>query len=181
MRGRSIIASAAIVGLALVGGVAYATIPDSGGVIHTCYSQSNGTWRPIDYPTVKCKSGEIQLDFNQRGVKGDNGDKGDQGPQGLQGIQGPKGDRGDTGAVGPPGISGYEIVEGPTNGLDPLEGFSMEVVCPVGKRVLSGGYWGVGTFVVDKDFPVRNDAWLIAGQTSVFGVITPYAICANVS
>jgi len=42
-------------------------------VIHTCYSQSTGTWRPIDYPTVKCKAGETQLDFNQKGVKGDAG------------------------------------------------------------------------------------------------------------
>jgi hypothetical protein len=52
--------------LAVVGGVAWATIPDSGGVIHTCFSQATGTWRPIDYPTQKCKSGEVQLDVNQK-------------------------------------------------------------------------------------------------------------------
>jgi hypothetical protein len=29
--------------LALEAGIAYATVPDTGGVIHTCYSQSLGT------------------------------------------------------------------------------------------------------------------------------------------
>jgi hypothetical protein len=50
--------------LVLAGGIAYAKIPDSGGVIHRCYSQSLGTWRPIDTeanPPQKCKSGGTQL------------------------------------------------------------------------------------------------------------------------
>jgi hypothetical protein len=53
----------AVGALALAGGVAYATIPDSGGVIHTCFGKGSGTWRPIDYPTKQCKSGETQLDL----------------------------------------------------------------------------------------------------------------------
>ena len=60
----------------VLGGVAYGTIPDRGGVIHSCYSQATGTWRPIDTetsPTQKCKSGEKLLDWNQQGVKGDTG------------------------------------------------------------------------------------------------------------
>ena len=93
---------------ALFGGVAWAAIPDSSGVIHTCYSQSTGTWRPIDYPTQKCKSGETQLDLNQKGPKvdtgpagpkGDPGVKGDTGPAGPKGDSGPQGLKGDAGAV----------------------------------------------------------------------------------
>ena len=32
----------AVVGVVLVGGAAYATIPDSNGVIHGCYQKSDG-------------------------------------------------------------------------------------------------------------------------------------------
>jgi hypothetical protein len=38
-----------IVGALLVaGGIAYATIPDAGGVIHGCYQKNQGTLRVID-------------------------------------------------------------------------------------------------------------------------------------
>ena len=51
----------------LLGGAALATIPSSGGVISTCYSKSNGTWRPIDKEAgAKCKSGETQVDLYSR-------------------------------------------------------------------------------------------------------------------
>ena len=48
MRKRTIAIAAVVVGLALAGGVAYATIPGANGVITSCYSQATGTWRPID-------------------------------------------------------------------------------------------------------------------------------------
>jgi hypothetical protein len=194
----------ALVGAAVAGGVAWATIPDSGGVIHTCYSQSTGTWRPIDYPTARCKSGETLLEFNQKGVKGDTGPqgppgpqggKGDQGPQGLQGlqglqgIQGPKGDKGDTGPAGPPGpsgISGYEVV---TANVD-VGGFgstATEAVCPAGKKVLGGGVWTHHSLVSrSAPTPDLSGSWhgwagavsnpFIDGET-----ITVYAICAFAS
>src|SRR3954462_15603701 len=49
--------------VALVGGAAYASIPDSGGILHTCFSGSKGTWRPVDYPTQKCNAGEQLVDI----------------------------------------------------------------------------------------------------------------------
>jgi hypothetical protein len=49
--------------LALAGSIAYAVIPDSSGVVHTCYSQAVGTWRPIDYPNAQCRKGETLLDL----------------------------------------------------------------------------------------------------------------------
>jgi hypothetical protein len=101
---------------AVAGGVAYATIPDGGGVIHTCYSQSLGTWRPIDYPTQKCKSGETSLDLNQKGPKGDPGPQGPQGttgPAGKDGVAGAQGLQGAPGPQGPPGPNGAPGAPGP--------------------------------------------------------------------
>jgi hypothetical protein len=102
---------AAFVGLMLLAGsVAYATIPDSStGIIHTCYSQSLGTWRPIDTqtsPPQKCKSGEAQLDFNQKGPQGPTGPAGPAGPPGPQGAQGAQGPQGPAGPPGPEGDQG---------------------------------------------------------------------------
>jgi hypothetical protein len=87
-RVRLVILVAIVIALS-VGGIAYASIPDSSGVVHTCYSQAQGTWRPIDYPTQKCKSGETQLDLNQTGPKGPPGPKGDTGQAGPTGPAGP--------------------------------------------------------------------------------------------
>jgi Collagen triple helix repeat (20 copies) len=113
---------------ALVGGIADATIPDSStGIIHTCYSQSLGTWRPIDTqanPPQKCKSGETQLDLNQKGpqgppgpagpqgTKGDPGNPGARGPTGPGGPAGPAGPKGDTGESGPTGARGADGKQG---------------------------------------------------------------------
>ena len=91
------LAVVAFIALALltVGGVAYATIPGSGGVIHGCYSNLTGSLSVID--TAKgqtCKKAtETALDWNQTG------------PQGPQGIQGPQGPQGDPGPQGPSGSS----------------------------------------------------------------------------
>jgi len=197
---------AAIVGAVVatvVGGIAWAAIPDTGGVIHTCYSQSTGTWRPIDYPAVKCKNGETPLDFNQTGVKGDpgpqgpKGDKGDKGEQGIQGLQGIAGTAGKDGAdgqdgapgapgqpgpqgpPGPAGVSGYEVVSQSV----PVVGFgntATDAGCPAGKKVLGGGVW-TNHSLISRSAPFGN-AWagavnnpFIDGET-----ITVYAICANV-
>jgi hypothetical protein len=64
MRWKLIIAATLSVAmLALAGSIAYAVIPDSSGVIHTCYSQAVGTWRPIDYPSEQCRRNETLLDL----------------------------------------------------------------------------------------------------------------------
>jgi hypothetical protein len=86
------------VGLALAGGVAYATIPDSGGVIHACRLKGIGTLRAIDSDAgQKCSGLETELDWNQRG------------PQGPAGPQGPKGDKGDPGERGPSDITQWQV------------------------------------------------------------------------
>lgn len=115
---KAVLAAGAVVVAAGAAGVALATIPDSGGVIHTCYSQAVGTWRPIDFPTQHCRRGETQLDFNQRGAQGPPGPQGPAGPAGPQGApgptgpQGPAGDEGPAGPQGPPGpaVGGHLFV-----------------------------------------------------------------------
>jgi hypothetical protein len=103
-----------IIALAVaLGGAAYANIPDSNGVVHSCY-QVNGqgqvdggaTLRLID-PTnggdggTACKKNEKALNFNQTGPTGAQGTTGASGSQGPTGGQGPTGDQGPTGPAGP--------------------------------------------------------------------------------
>jgi hypothetical protein len=52
-----------------LGGVAYATIPDSNGTIHGCYQKNNGTLRVVDNGAT-CRNSERALDWNQQGRPG---------------------------------------------------------------------------------------------------------------
>jgi hypothetical protein len=58
------LAVAAATALMAAGGLAYAAIPDAGGVIHSCYTKSSGAWRVIDTGLGQaCKSNEAALDL----------------------------------------------------------------------------------------------------------------------
>lgn len=70
-------------------------IPDSNGVIHGCYSKSNGSLRVTD---SSCAKGEKALSWNQRGPRGA------EGAQGAEGSPGPQGPKGDPGPQGPMGV-----------------------------------------------------------------------------
>jgi hypothetical protein len=100
------VAAMAVAAALVVGGVAYATIPDSGGVIHGCYARSGGALRVIDAGVTNCKTGETSLDWNLQGQQGPVGPKGDTGAQGTAGPQGPQGPTGPQGPAGPQGPSG---------------------------------------------------------------------------
>lgn len=85
--------------LMVAGGIAYATIPDSGGVIHGCYEKAWGTLRVIDTGKPQtCSKFETPLNWSQTGP---------QGSQGPQGIQGPKGPTGPTGPSDVWTVDGY--------------------------------------------------------------------------
>lgn len=84
-------------------GIVVATIPDSGGVIHACYSRSGGTLRVIDNSVTNCKQGETSLSWNMQGAAGPSGP---QGPTGPAGADGDDGAPGATGPQGPPGPAG---------------------------------------------------------------------------
>jgi hypothetical protein len=63
-----ILITIAAAALALAGGVAYAIIPDSQGVIHACYKTENGQLRVVDGDG--CTPSETPLSWNQTGPPG---------------------------------------------------------------------------------------------------------------
>ena len=158
MRWRDL-AAAAIGGLvcALAGGVAWATIPDSGGTVNGCFQKVHGTLRVIDTATEACSSAELPISWNQKGPKGDPGPRGLPGEPGPKGDRGAKGDPGDAGAQGPPGspgpagkdgISGQNGSAGPPgkdgadgkDGKDGKDGVSVtSAVEPAGLNCATGG------------------------------------------
>jgi hypothetical protein len=71
--------------IALAGAVAYATFPDSGGIIHGCYNTTNGQLRIIDPSAGQtCKVPEAPLDWSQVGPAGATG------ATGATGVTGPQ-------------------------------------------------------------------------------------------
>ncbi len=106
---RSRLASASLISsvlLVVAGIVAFASIPDSAGVINGCYATKTGALRVIDSPTQSCAKGEIALSWNQVG------------PQGLQGIQGIQGIPGTNGINGKGGADGTSVASAPANPLN---------------------------------------------------------------
>src|SRR5205809_871138 len=112
-----------IIGALLVlGGVAYASIPDASGVIHGCYSSTSGALRVIDTALgqVCSAAAEKALNWNQTGPTGPTGSTGSTGPQGPKGntgATGPQGPKGDTGATGANGATGAQGPIGPTGAI----------------------------------------------------------------
>ena len=91
------------VGAFAVGGVAFAAIPDSGGVIHGCYLKNVGLLRVIDTTKDHCTSLETAIQWSQTEPQGPIGPAG---PKGATGLPGPAGNPGGTGAAGPAGPAG---------------------------------------------------------------------------
>jgi hypothetical protein len=60
------------------GGVAFAAIPDSAGVIHSCYANDSGLLRVYDSanPGRPCDNTETALSWNQKGAPGPQGPRG---------------------------------------------------------------------------------------------------------
>jgi collagen triple helix repeat protein len=112
---------------AVLGGVAWAAIPDQGGTIHGCYQTTTGllqpkvgTLRVIDPSSGQaCQAGESALSFSQTGPVGPVGPKGATGPVGPKGDTGAVGPKGDTGAVGPKGDTGAVGPKGDTGPAGP--------------------------------------------------------------
>ena len=74
--GKAIAAVAVVVGGAA--GVAYASIPDEGGVIHACYANKDGVLRIIDPEMgATCTSKETPVSWSQAGPAGPPGPSGD--------------------------------------------------------------------------------------------------------
>jgi len=160
---------AVVVGLA-VGGIAYASIPDSHGVIHGCY-QNGGNLRVIDSSTGSCRPSEVALNWNQTGPTGE---------------RGPTGGRGPTGSTG---ISGYQVVT-VNSASDTTDYKTVTAVCPTGKQILGGGagvFWQYGAPTPHPKLIssfIYNSGWYGEADDGGAGAvwyIQAQAICANVN
>lgn len=149
--------------LVVAGTAAFASIPDSAGVIHACYDHSGGSLRVIDNSVTNCKSSETAVSWNTtgatgptgatgaQGLKGDTGATGAAGATGATGATGPQGLKGDTGAQGIKGDTGATGAQGPAgsagpagkdglNGTNGTNGTSVTSVAePPGANCANGG------------------------------------------
>jgi hypothetical protein len=128
LRGSRLVVALVAFGVAVgIGGIAYATIPSSGGVYTACELKGIGTIRLID-PSLgnhsymgHCTSLETQIAWNQTGVTGPAGaaSSGKTGPTGPTGSSGTNGSNGATGPSGPQGPAGEQGATGPSGPQGP--------------------------------------------------------------
>src|SRR5882672_5639517 len=89
MNKRAMIGILAVAVLAIAAGVAYATVPDSNGVINACYKTQNGQLRVID--SGSCHPSETSLSWSQTGPAGPPGPAGDDSTKTVAGAVNPDG------------------------------------------------------------------------------------------
>ena len=166
----------AVAGLAL-GGIAYASIPDSSGTIHGCYKK-NGDLYVIDDAQGACKNNESALSWNEQGPQGL------QGPPGEPGAKGDKGDKGDTGrGIGTQYTRTVLIVVQPG-----MPGF-VDATCDTGDLLLSGGFGATPNVAVTVSEPERiaGPNIFVGWATSATntgttpGTLSAEAFCADVT
>ena len=152
---RKPVAAATLAFLAIAAGIAYAAIPDSGGVIHGCYQKNNGQLRVIDTEAGQtCMLSETSLDFNRTGPQGI------QGIQGIQGLPGINGTNGTNGTDGTNGINGTSAAY-TANGTNPLS-----VSVPAGNYVVLGQ-----VTLRNQDGDAQNAVCTLQGQTVLFQIV----------
>jgi hypothetical protein len=81
-------AAGAAVASVLAGGIAWAAIPNAGGVINGCYQKNEGLLRVIDPATTACLPSEVPISWNAQGSVGAKGDPGTPGRDGVDGRDG---------------------------------------------------------------------------------------------
>ena len=106
--------------IAIGAAVAYAAIPDSSGLIHGCYSKTNGTLRLIVSSASRCRSDEGAVQWSRTGPAVQVGPVGPVGPAGPMGEAGPAGPMGPVGPVGPAGPIGEAGPVGPMGPAVPV-------------------------------------------------------------
>jgi len=183
MRGRTcrlVVATIAALAIVVAAGVAWATIPDGSGVIHSCFKKQGGALRLIDPGAGgNCGSSENTLSWTQTGPGG---------VQGVQGIQGPQGDQGVQGKQGPPGVgvSDYQVITAlgttATQGNDAYGTASAD--CPDGTRVVGGGFSLPSTQNLSVEESSASlsqfgDSWTVTAWGDAGWVFVAYAVCVN--
>jgi len=122
----------------------------------------------------------IQGPIGAIGPTGPVGPVGAVGPTGSSGAVGAAGPTGPTGAVGPTGASGivgWEIVTAMCAGM------TCNVVCPMGKSILSGGCSQiVSNYAIRETRPINSNEWKCEREGAPMGSsMTVYGICALVN
>ena len=189
---RQLLAGAVVViALFVCGGVALATIPDTAGVISSCYLKDGqagaGRVRVIDAQAGQtCASTENPLSWNRQGLRGPQGLPGPAGAAGAAGPAGPTGPQGPQGPQGPAGASGYRVesklVDVPAN-----QQRFFDVWCTSGTAIGGGVKIETGTqsdLRVIGTAPNGAAAWRVAvfNQSWLSGMtVRGYAVCLNVN
>lgn len=158
-----VVATAVVAGVALGGGIAYASIPGPDGVIHGCRKNTDGSVRVVD-STASCPSGFTALNWSQTG------------PQGAAGTNGTN------------GVSGYERMVSSTV-ISSGASWGLHADCSSGKKVLGGGYLafdGADITVSQPDTDglgggVFVDDWYVQALPTTTGTVQVFALCATVS
>jgi hypothetical protein len=122
-----------------------------------------------------CKPNEQPLDWNQQGI---------QGPKGDRGLQGPQGAKGDAGAPGSLSVTIRTLA-------DTAEGVATsvnaKVACATGEvatgggvNYVSGGDFGINSFLITATFP-KDNGWAVSVHNTGFAAInfTAFAVCAR--
>jgi hypothetical protein len=156
----------ALIGLVIaIGGISIAAVRDSQGRIVGCYGKKTGDLRVLAKGT-KCRRGEKQLKWNQRGLRGLPGAAGQPGTAGQAGTAG---GTGPTGPQGPQGSSAASMLTGNTMNI-PLTVGMTQFLHPSG----ASDAWGATTFaemlspntpVVGRDLAVRLGGTAGAGES----------------
>jgi hypothetical protein len=188
---------AALIVLAVGVGSAIAAIPTRNGTYYACLTKSSGVVRLINYPKVKCATGERFIKWN---AKGPAGPAGLSGPQGVQGVQG------DQGAKGDPGPADWNVIPnvptGFADGMDNegvtavkltrMHGASVSVApdawgiasvsCPSGSKVTGGGAWSGTRLLHTTNSIPTSGGWEVAAHNTGGGSATlqAWAVCMSV-
>jgi hypothetical protein len=185
---------------------ASASVPRGDGpkvVYKMCVNPQTSKARVIP-ESDSCRASELELAYDVVGARGPEGPAGapgkkgatgDTGPAGAPGKKGATGDTGPAGATGPAGpagqsgVSGWERIERviQLTAIPAGDSLAVTVDCPVGKRILSGGYaitTGDGSWTTLQNGPISDTQWFVefrndTGASHNAGGLG-YAICANV-
>jgi hypothetical protein len=103
------------------------------------------------------------------------------------GPKGDKGDKGDKGVKGDPGLSGYQVVQGPLVTVPPNTYRISRIACPTGKRPIGGGGHsasGIGGIAyLTSSIPIDNREWQASFRNPHTSAISmwAYVVCATVA
>lgn len=182
LNNRKILATITLVAILVLGtpmAVSSFVSAASGDVIVACVNEKNGGIYIVDSGT-ECKNNEAVLTWN---IEGPQGPQGPEGPEGPQGPEGPPG-----------GLSGHTVVINQWRGsVEPGEDVFLSAECPVGTRVVGGGYVHGGSpdTVVASSVPnpipqIDNTPWtrwtVMFSHKAEFPAIVEYqvrAVCAE--